>query len=1225
MSTKKKVDENFASEIAVEIEKRVYNCKTINNFIDTAYSFSYKTYGITPIQIRNEIGPLLEILYKLKPENILEIGTANGGTLFLLCQVSSPHATILSVDLPDGPYGGDLYPRWKESFYNTFAKEKQKLSLIRKDSHDPKTLDTVKELFDGNKIDFLLIDGDHSYEGVKKDFEIYSRFVKEGGIIAFHDITPGSKKSVGGVPEFWEQIKSKYLSIEIVDNPEREGYGIGLIFYNPKNNFELYPKILSTIIDLKQLQIKLMQTQIKQERVRIEKNPYGLLLSLYDQRRDLQETFPEVSRGDYSRLVEWAVAVGKGEIKEKFHSTQILDKLSQHFHEYQQSISLHKEKEKIGEKFEVSKEKNRLDNLLAKRETDLSVTREQLQKREADLQERTTDLSVTREQLQKREADLQERTTDLSVTREQLQKREADLQERTTDLSVTREQLQKREADLDSTKNELYAIKSSISYLAIAKILRAIDKILPPNTKRGEFIRLVRLGLFVTKSRGLKEAQKEFSKYLGKKKKEQLSFGNDSKNEKKIIAANHFMDILNGKNADRIERGMVDIIIPVYNSFEYSTRCIDSVLEHSDNCRIIIVDDSSTDKRINEYLDSIKTRFKENKKIIILKNKKNLGFVKSVNRAYKQTKNNFVILNSDTEVTKGWLDRLFAPIIKDKKVASVTPFSNSATICSFPNFVEDNKLFKDLEPSKIDSFFAKFGPSTYFEIPTGVGFCFAVNKEIAKENGLFDEKAFGKGYGEENDWCMRASHNGYKNVIAPNLFVYHNHGTSFDFAERKKLKEENLKKVIRNYPEYQEKVNRFINEDLLQPIRDNFSIIIDNFTRQQKLLLIIDHTMGGGANKFSDNIVKGLVNTGNNIIHLKYNHHKKSVLLQYYGYVKKSVELSCDIDTDEILKKIISFFDVDHILVNQTISWNPIKTIKIIRQSHTKYTIYMHDYFHICPSWNLINYKGKFCNIPDMFECQQCLAKNVVTYADYKYIYPNENFSIYTWRKENFEFLSKAEQVICFSDSSKRLLLKAYPELINCKVLEPSIEFDLSEHEYKKIDTVTKSSLTIGILGAIGYIKGSSIIKEILNKSELNKLPVKFVIIGYTNEDMPSNEKLLIHGKYSEKELPSLLKFYDVDLVLIPSITPETFSYTTSEAFLLGYPVMCFDIGAPAERVRRLNAGIVLDEISAQSVIDSLKTILSNKGNLNELQKNALKYKQPSFDSQIKVITDKLE
>ena len=200
-----------------------------SNIPEEVFDFSWNFYNglIRPMQIKEEFVELLKIFQELNPKYILEIGTANGGTLFCFCKLAQDDATIISIDLPEGPFGGG-YPEWKIPIYQAFAKENQKLYLLRKDSHQEETLEEVKKILNGKELDFLFIDGDHTYEGVKKDFEMYSPLVRKGGIIAFHDIINNDLTRLDiEVPKFWSEVKDRYLSKEIII--DKINYGIGIL------------------------------------------------------------------------------------------------------------------------------------------------------------------------------------------------------------------------------------------------------------------------------------------------------------------------------------------------------------------------------------------------------------------------------------------------------------------------------------------------------------------------------------------------------------------------------------------------------------------------------------------------------------------------------------------------------------------------------------------------------------------------------------------------------------------------------------------------------------------------------------------------------------------------------------------------------------------------------------------------------------------------------------
>ncbi|WXG42746.1 MAG: class I SAM-dependent methyltransferase [Promethearchaeati archaeon SRVP18_Atabeyarchaeia-1] len=197
-------------------------------------AFSFRQYGIslTPLQVRDEVTEFLDYVKRTKPMILLEIGTAKGGTLLMLTRIALPRATIISLDLPRGSFGGG-YPRWKIPLYRSFAKQEQKIHLLRADSHDFRTLEKVRTIIGSHKLDLLFIDGDHTYEGVKKDFEMYSPLVRRGGIVAFHDILPHDKlhdpmKEIG-VDRFWRRLKDNHRCLEIVKNRRQGWAGIGIL------------------------------------------------------------------------------------------------------------------------------------------------------------------------------------------------------------------------------------------------------------------------------------------------------------------------------------------------------------------------------------------------------------------------------------------------------------------------------------------------------------------------------------------------------------------------------------------------------------------------------------------------------------------------------------------------------------------------------------------------------------------------------------------------------------------------------------------------------------------------------------------------------------------------------------------------------------------------------------------------------------------------------------
>ena len=213
----------------------VLKLKSISNAqeaIEFVFSNSFLAELIRPMQIREEIAELVKLVERLRPRTVLEIGTARGGTLFLWTRAAVGDATIISIDLPGGLYGGG-YPFLRSILYKNLGKDEQQIILLRRDSHDRKTLGIVRDLLGNRLLDFLFIDGDHTYEGVKMDYEMYSPLVRPGGIIAFHDIVEHPRHLNVGVPRFWQELKKnlpkdKYL--EIVKDWNQGWAGIGVIF-----------------------------------------------------------------------------------------------------------------------------------------------------------------------------------------------------------------------------------------------------------------------------------------------------------------------------------------------------------------------------------------------------------------------------------------------------------------------------------------------------------------------------------------------------------------------------------------------------------------------------------------------------------------------------------------------------------------------------------------------------------------------------------------------------------------------------------------------------------------------------------------------------------------------------------------------------------------------------------------------------------------------------------
>jgi len=629
---------------------------------------------------------------------------------------------------------------------------------------------------------------------------------------------------------------------------------------------------------------------------------------------------------------------------------------------------------------------------------------------------------------------------------------------------------------------------------------------------------------------------------------------------------------------------VIDIIIPVYNGYDYLEALFDSLEKHTTAPhRLIVVNDASPDDRVKPYLEQ---RLKAHSTALFIDNQTNKGFVKSVNEAYAQAENHFVILNTDTELPAFWLERLMFPIVNMQNIASTTPFTNSGQIASFPNFVEDNAIFDGLSVEELDRAFRSVNPVDFYEeVPTGVGFCMGVNYKLAKTIGFFDEEAFGKGYGEENDWCQRAIKHNYKNIMVPNLFVYHKHGGSFSSADKLKLMQQNAVKLLNRYPNYDKDVGEYVRKDPHYNLRK--LLVVTASSKKGGMHVILDHALGGGANLYSRELIANYREQNKKVLYITYDFYSNSYNLYFYY---QTYDFEFAIENLDGVERFLEELIIEEIFVNSLVSFRDTQRLLTLVRTfqdihHSKLIVPMHDYYPVCPNFTLLNENVEFCEVPSLDRCQACMKSNDLEWKTFG----NENANVKVWRESWLQLLEASTQIICFSNSSKNIVLKAYQNLNSEKiVVKPHTVAPLQKVniELKEKD----SRVTIGVLGAINQAKGAGVLKSLVKVIEDRGLNVDIVLIGEISEYIDSKHFKLT-GRYQREELPNLVKEHNIDIFLIPSICPETFSYTTQEIIMMDMPLMVFNLGAPAERVKEYAKGVVLDKDYIENTIKYISTL----------------------------------
>ena len=626
---------------------------------------------------------------------------------------------------------------------------------------------------------------------------------------------------------------------------------------------------------------------------------------------------------------------------------------------------------------------------------------------------------------------------------------------------------------------------------------------------------------------------------------------------------------------------VIDIIVPIYGAYDFTRRCITSVYAHTDiDYELYLVDDKSPDERIGTFLDELNAApYPAHMQALhILRNQENLGFIGSVNRAFEESRHDAVLLNTDTEVPPAWLSRLVAPLYADDHVASVTPYANSATICSFPVFNQNNDLPQGLNAADVDDCIRACGGPPV-ESPTGVGFAMALRRQCLEDYGGFDS-VYGKGYCEENDWCCRVAAHGWHHVQVTNLFIYHKHGASF--GERKDKKrdkriEENLAKLAARYPDYDAKIQAFLVRDPEQQHRDFLRQVVHARRIGGRGVLCICHASGGGTLAYQEQWIREHEASASIYTLTALADGRTAELADRTGEEVRKQYLDLSNCTEEMFRALVRALSITEIRINHLIGF-PLKAfLRFIPAAGAAYHFFVHDYYAVCPSYKLMNGNGDFCGVPqDPAVCDACLRAR----------HESPEGGIRAWREAFGTFLSGAE-VTAPSQAAADLVTRAYPDC-HPEVVAHHLSCDFPQ----TYDTAFLAArpLHIAAIGAIGPEKGADILYEMASIIRRRNLPIRIHIIGYTYCDQgPSDDGIIsLTGRYDPHDLPGLLKEAHAAVVVLPAIWPETYCYTVTEAMTCGYPVFCFDLGAPAERVRRSGQGGVVQERTAEAMLQAI-------------------------------------
>lgn len=626
------------------------------------------------------------------------------------------------------------------------------------------------------------------------------------------------------------------------------------------------------------------------------------------------------------------------------------------------------------------------------------------------------------------------------------------------------------------------------------------------------------------------------------------------------------------RNARRIARTRVtpaaacSVIIPVYRGRRETLACLESVLATVDrHARVVVVDDATDDAALALALDALAA----DGRITLLRNEQNQGFVRSVNRALDpHPDDDAVLLNSDTQVFGNWLARLRAAAYSAPKIATVTPFTNSGSIASYPS-PKGQAMGAD-EAQALDTLAASLHAGVRAEIPVGVGFCLYLRRDALREVGGFDAGVFGRGYGEEVDYCLRAQRLGWSHRLAADVFVHHAGGVSFG-TERAALFERAQRLLELRHPGFAASVAAFEKRDPLLPLRRELDERrLADF--KGRFVLMTTLAMSGGVERFVDERCQAIRAQGLHPLLLRPVRAGVSGEVELSSEVLAAPGLRYRIPAEMgALSALLGRLPIASVELQHFLHLDA-RVIELVRELEAPYDAYAHDYAWICPRITLIDGSGRYCGEPAVSVCQSCVKRNGSNLG--------EKISVPALRRRSDAWLREARNVFAPTLDAAERLKRYFPGLA-IEVRAPAGASGGSEDGLFPLTATPAAAgarVRVALVGGIGVHKGYRVLLACARDARARKLPLEFVVIGHTHSDAPllATGRVFITGRYVEGEAAALLQRERPSLAFLPSVWPETWSYVLDEALAAGLPVVAFDLGAIAERLRAAGAGTLL-------------------------------------------------
>lgn len=484
----------------------------------------------------------------------------------------------------------------------------------------------------------------------------------------------------------------------------------------------------------------------------------------------------------------------------------------------------------------------------------------------------------------------------------------------------------------------------------------------------------------------------------------------------------------------------IDIVIPVYNGYEDLQLCMDSIRKYTDLSRhyVLLINDCSPDERIQPYLDG---QVREH--ITVIHNEKNMGFSANVNKGMDFSDRDVILLNSDTIVTANWIEKIQACAYRFKSIGTVTPLSNSATLCSVPVFCQDNPVPEGFSVDEYAALVEKCSLRRYPKITVAVGFCMYIKKQVIEEVGYFDAETFQRGYGEENDFCNRVIQLGYCHVLCDDTFIYHRGTASFDTEEKLALSQAHDKILRERYPELMHANDVYCRDNPDQEIRDNLNFYtkINNGRKNLLYVLHLDFQSDafnsiGGTQLHVRDLTMNLKEEYNifvaardkDTLRLTCYVDEKPVVMKFFIGEAGLYPVFYDDKLREIFEKILKTMEIHMVHVHHTAGLS-LDIYHLAKELDIPVVATLHDYYYGCPTIKLLDDKNRFCPMLEEKDCAGCLYRQGICAEQTKYLEK--------WQKESLKGLSCCSKLIFPSESARTIMTNIFPDIKDKGVVIP--------------------------------------------------------------------------------------------------------------------------------------------------------------------------------------------